>query len=547
MIALVRGDDIGVHGLISGRAKLKGPTTAVALEGRLRVEDLHGWDQSVPKGEKWPLDLHGRWNMPAQHLELDARVEGAEQPILNVHYTVEQYVTQPRWGVSVELNHFAVDPLLPLARHLGVALPDGLQVAGLADGVLSYSDRESFQGHATLHQTKVALPGSPPLALDDAELRAKGRSIWLLPVRVVSADREEAQVEARYDSVTQRADVRIASNGMSVAALGKQASLAAVPLLSQISAGQWSGDLNYSAEPGSDPVWTGNIALQEGAVAFPGFAAPVLVQSAQCRMDADGVVLERIRATAAGVPVEGDYEYAFGEDRPNRFHLRTAAVSGAELETWLMPTLHRQTGLFGITLRLGRRAPIPEWLANWHAEGTLQIGKLELPNMDLDRVRTRIVWDTTRVTMPDFTAEAGGGAVRSRVLIDLRNASPEYQAVSKLDRPRLEKRQAGRRCNFETSGTGAGLLTNLRASGTFTGRAVLEDVESVNGHYEFNWKGLLPQLTLNDLRLTSSAESYSGKGSLQDDGTLVLQLNSGTHQMRVAGTLARDGALRWMP
>ena len=182
MIALVRGDDIGVHGLISGRAKLKGPTTAVTLEGRLRVEDLHGWDQSVPKGEKWPLDLHGRWNMPAQHLELDARVEGADQPILNVHYTVEQYVTQPRWGVSVELNHFGVDPLLPLARHLGVALPDGLQVAGLADGVLSYSDRESFRGHATLHQTKVALPGSPPLALEEAELRVDSHLIRLLPV-----------------------------------------------------------------------------------------------------------------------------------------------------------------------------------------------------------------------------------------------------------------------------------------------------------------------------------------------------------------------------
>ena len=148
---------------------------------------------------------------------------------------------------------------------------------------------------------------------------------------MVSADREEAQVEARYDSLARRADVRIESNGMSVAALGKQATLAGVPLLSQISAGQWSGELNYRAEPESEPVWTGNIALQDGVVAFPGFAAPVLVQSAQGRMDADGAMLERIHATAAGVPVEGDYEYLFGEDRPHRFHLRAAAVSGAEI------------------------------------------------------------------------------------------------------------------------------------------------------------------------------------------------------------------------
>ena len=86
-----------------------------------------------------------------------------EKPILNVHYAVEQYVTQPHWGVSVELSHFQVDPLLPLARHLGVALPEDLQLTGLADGVLSYSDRRVSRAHASFHQTKFALPARRPL------------------------------------------------------------------------------------------------------------------------------------------------------------------------------------------------------------------------------------------------------------------------------------------------------------------------------------------------------------------------------------------------
>ena len=188
----------------------------------------------------------------------------------------------------------------------------------------------------------------------------------------MSADQEEAQVEARYDTAAGRTDVRIVSQGMNVAALGKQASLAAVPLLSQIAAGQWSGELNYRAEPGSDPVWTGNIVLQDGTISFPGFATPVLVKYAQGHMDADGVFLDRIRATAAGVTVEGDYQYESGEDSPHRFHLRTTAISGAALESFLIPTLHRQTGLFGIALHLGRRTPVPEWLSGWRAEGTLQ-------------------------------------------------------------------------------------------------------------------------------------------------------------------------------
>ncbi len=546
VIALLRGEDIGLHGLISGRAKLKGPTGDIKLDGRMRVEDLHGWDQSIPKGENWPLDLHGRWNLPAQQLELDARVAGKDKPILTVHYLVGQYVTQPRWGVSVELNRFPVEPLLPLARHLGVALPEGLQLTGVSDGVVSYSGGEGFKGQATLHQAKLALPGSPPLQIEEASVIVDGGSVSLRPARVVSADQEEAQVEARYDIAQRRADVKITSQGLSVSALGKQASLAAVPLLSQVSAGQWSGELNYAAGPETDPVWTGDLSLTAATVAFPGFAAPVTIESAQGHIDGDGVFLDRVRAAVAGIHVQGDYSYEFGEDRPNRFHLTTGALSAADLETVLMPTLHRQTGLFGITLRLGR-VPVPAWLADWHAEGTLQIATLSLAGADLDRVRSSVIWDTTHVAMPDLTARFGAGAIKSRVYVDLRNAGPTYEAFSQLTGLDWKGGKLDADTVMETHGTGAGLLANLRSNGSFTGRLVLDEVDSVTGHYDFGWKGPLPQLALNDLRLSSAGESYTGKGSLQEDGTLLLQLNSGARQMRVAGTIAKEGTLRWMP
>ena len=236
-----------------------------------------------------------------------------------------------------------------------------------------------------------------------------------------------------------------------------------------------------------------------------------------------------------------------GEDRPNRFHLTAGTVSGADLESLFLPTLHRQAGLFGIAFRLGRRAAVPEWLANWRAEGTLQIASLELATVDLDRVRTRVLWDTTHVALPDFSAQLGAGAIKSRVYVDLRNASPSYEAFSQLNGLDWKGGKLDADAVFETHGTGAGLLANLRSNGSFTAHAVLEDVEAVTGRYDFGWKGPLPQLALNDLRLSSGDESYAGSGSLQDDGTLVLQLNSGARNIRIAGTLAKDGALHWMP
>jgi hypothetical protein len=546
MVALVRGEDIGLHGLISGRAKLQGPSTGVKIEGRMRVEDLHGWDQSVPKGESWPLDLHGLWNLPAQQLELDARVAGGDKPILNVHYLVSQYATQPRWGVSVELNRFPVEPLAPLANHLGAQLPEGLQFTGLADGVVGYSVQNRLNGQALLHQAKVALPGSPPLQIDEARVVVGNGHVRLQPARVVSADREEALVEADYEVASRRATVRIASEGMSIAALGKQASLAAVPLLSHLSAGRWSGELDYAARPGEDPVWTGDVLLTAGRVAFSGFSGPILLHSARAHLDEDGVFLDRIRATAAGVPVSGDYSYENDEPRPHRFHLTLDAVSGADLEAVLNPVLSKPTGLFGIAMRFGRRAAVPEWLANWHAEGTLQAGRLGLATLELERVHTRVVWDATHVALPDFTAGLGPGGVRARIGIDLRNGVPVYEAVSKLAGVEWKGGKLDADAVFSTQGTGAGLLVNMRSNGTFAGRSVLEDVDSVTGKYEFGWKGLAPQLTLSDLRIAAASGTYTGAGSLQDDGTLLLQLTSGVRQMRVAGTLASQGSLHWL-
>jgi hypothetical protein len=547
MVALVRGEDIGIHGLISGRAKLQGPSTGVKIEGRMRVEDLHGWNQSVPKNESWPLELHGLWNLPAQQLELDARVAGgSDKPILNVHYLVSQYATQPRWGVSIELNRFPVEPLAPLAVHLGAPLPEGLQFTGLADGVVGYSVQNRFSGQAWLHQAKVALPGSPPLQIDEAQVVVGGGHVRLQPARVVSVDREEALLEADYEVASQRATVKVASKGMSVAALGKQASLAAVPLLSHIAAGQWSGELDYAAQPGEDPVWSGDVLLSSARVAFSGFSGPIILHSARAHMDEDGVFLDRIRATAAGVPVSGDYSYENDEPRPHRFHLTLDTVSGVELEAVLNPILSRPGGLFGIAMRFGRRAAVPEWLANWHAEGTLQAGKLALATVELDRVHTRVVWDATHVALADFRARLGTGDVHARVGIDLRNGAPAYDGVSQLSGVEWKGGKLDAEAVFHTQGSGAALLVNLRSNGTFAGRAVLEDVESVTGKYDFGWSGLTPQLVLSDLRIAAATGTYIGAGSLQDDGTLLLQLTSGVRQMRVAGTVASQGSLHWL-
>jgi hypothetical protein len=42
-----------------------------------------------------------------------------------------------------------------------------------------------------------------------------------------------------------------------------------------------------------------------------------------------------------------------------------------------------------------------------------------------------------------------------------------------------------------------------------------------------------------DLQLSTGAETYTGHGAAQPDGTLLAQLSSGTRELRVSGTLAQ--------
>ncbi len=161
IVSLVRGEDAGLQGIVSGKAHLAGPTSAIGINGRLNIAELHVSDQSVPQGEVWPLNISGQWNLRDQQLKMDAGVAGK----VTVHYLVDKYFTQPRWGVSVSMQNFAVEPLVNVARHLGAPLPPDFKLQGQLDAAIGYNGK--LNGGATLHKAQLSIPGSQPSKLAD--------------------------------------------------------------------------------------------------------------------------------------------------------------------------------------------------------------------------------------------------------------------------------------------------------------------------------------------------------------------------------------------
>ncbi len=529
VIAVLRGEDAGLHGLISGNARFKGPLQRVAVDGRLRIEELHGWNQDIPRGEVWPLDLQGYWNSPGQQLELNARVSGKGFSPVAVHYLVTQYLTQPRWGASLTLAKFPAGPLVPLAQHLGLPLVPGLELGGTVDGVIGYSVTSGYRGQARIEAATLKLAGSPPLAVKQAEVTVAEGIARLLPVQIVNLGEQEATAEGEYNLLTGASRLHLDARNLDTAMFTK------VPVLSEARSGQWSGALQWQLG-----FWNGDMQLSKLTFVSPALTEPVLLESASCHLENGEIAVSKMRGHTGPIAFTGDYRYEPDGAHPHRFRIATGAVNAAALEAAMLPTLRRKSGVLGVDLSFGKQT-LPEWLAGWHADGQLQMASLDSDEWQLSNAKARIQWDAGRIAVTELAA----GNVAGRVNIDLRGREPVYEIIGRLKNQEWKGGHITVDTAATVSGIGANLLKSLAATGGFTASSLDDNLDHVTGKYDFAWRSRLPRLNLSAIQLQSAAETYTGKGGLERDGTLNIHLSNATKQARLSGPLTPEAPLRW--
>jgi hypothetical protein len=549
MIGLVYGRDIGVHGGVSARAHIAGPLADLHINGALNVEDIHRWDLLPEHGTAWPFEFEGRLNIPAERLEIDSHSAAKEAPPLAVRFRAADYLSRPHWGVAFNWNRFRVEPLLQLARHLGANLPDGLKVDGSLDGAIGYSEEGSWQGQLAFQDAAVTIPGSPPVSFEHAALLLDGGHIRLPAAVARTSGDDLARIEAAYELDNGRLELAIETDSMAVAGLQSQAALAAVPILEQVQSGVWKGKLTYQRQPESPGQWSGAFQLEHADIPLPSLAEPLRVQTASVKLDGARVSLEKIELTAGDVTVRADYHYEPGALRPHRVRISTASLDAAELERLLMPTLKRTPGLIARTFGFGR-APAPEWLRNWSVEGSVAVDSLRIAGLELQKVRARLFWNGTSLALGDVTGSLENGSVSGRLLLDLRGNDPAYRLAGRLKSVEWNGGTFDAEATLNTIGTGDALLSNLRSQGSFNGQSFddqpLDQLDSISGCYALEWAKPAPHLRFTDLQISSGGEVFLGRGAMQSDGRLLIQVSNGARQLNMSGTLASlridDGA-----
>jgi hypothetical protein len=538
--ALLRGSDAGVHGTVSARLRLAGPLRDIRIAGRMNIEDVHRWDLLPPRGEGWPLDVRGRLDLVSQLLELESNsAENVPLPLF-ARFRMTGYLSQPRWGVSVNWNSFPVEPLLELARHMGAQLPARLKLTGSIQGAIGYSGQGSFQGQMNFEKTVLTVPDSPPLRFDTASVLFGQGHVYLKPALVRVSENETAQLEADYAAGAATLDLQISTEGMDVGALRSQAALAAVPWLEQLRAGRWRGQLHYRAGPGAPEGWTGKATLSEAEIPVAGIEGPLRIETARASIDHARVVLDRIEGSVGDIAFNGEYRFEPQAARPHRVRLAVEELDAAALEERLAPTLRRSGNL---VLRALGRAALPDWLKSRAVEGTVRIGSLQLGGAELENVQAHLLWDGARAELNGVQARVAEGALTGRLTVNLRGSSPSYRFTGRARGVAWQSGKMDLEGALETSGTGAQLLARLNSSGTFSGTGLElggpAPLRSAAGSYRFAMARTAPRLSFTDLELSTADDTYTGRGETQEDGRLVLLLTNGSREMRMSGALTK--------
>ena len=542
LVTLMHGHDVGVHGQVSGQARLRGPASALDVTGTMLLADIHRWDLLPPYAEGGPLNFRGKLDLIGQELLLETSSSGPSA--LAVRLRASDYLIHPRWVAAVSLNSFPIPPLVDVARHMGALLASSVQMDGSVLGVVSYSSDTGLQGAIALNGVSITAAGSAPVRFEEAQLVLDGNRVSFAPASVSLGDRDKALLEFDYMLDTQKLDLKFSTDSMSIAALqsegGPLPGLAKPSLVAQLRGGNWQGLLRYRAGADSPGQWSGTIRLEGVSLPLPGLAEPLELRSANVNFQDEALSADHIQAVSGETEIQGEYTYRPKAVRPHVISCRIAKLKASELEALLAPTLRRPRSFLARTLRL-QRAPAPDWLAARRMEGTVEIGTLSLAGETFDSVRLKFFWDGPVLDVPRFQARVEGGAVDGYLSADFRGSAPVYKVAARVDSVDWRGGKLEGDGSLATSGLGEDLYWNLRAEGWFRSLSPKLgenlDFRALSGAWDLRWDRRQPRLQLSGLRLSDGQDTYTGQGDTLEDQQLQLDFSQGEKRLRFTGSL----------
>ena len=519
-----------MHGIVSFDAHLGGPPSHLDVDGRLQLSEMRRADLLSGAGVAANVGFKGTLDLHADRLEL--ATSDAPAP-LAIRFRAWDFLSQPQWDASADLQKIPLSKLLDVVRQMGAAVPDKLAAEGSVSGAVHYADSGGLAGNVDVQNAALTLSGvadAKRLLADDASVEIANGAFSLEPTQVRVGENESAQIDGSFTSA-EGLNLRIATRGLSVADL-RSFGLSAIPLLEQTPQGTWRGLARYRWLPGAAGEWSGEYDLLNARIGVDGLADPLRILTASVVSTGARLSVSRLRARIGNIPFTGEYHWDPAAVRPHKFKIDIPSADVTELERLLAPTLIRERGFLARTLRLGP-APVPDWLELRRADGTLSVENLTFGDNHAQIASARLLWDGARVRLARLAGSIADADFNGDLTIDLSGFAPHYRFQGKLEGVAYKGGTLDFDGSVEASGADAGLLVSARAEAAFKGSGIAftpdAEFRTASGCLE-----LLdgPRWKITDLEIMQGAEKLSGTGATQPDGRLVLDLTDHGRSVR---------------
>jgi hypothetical protein len=560
LLTLVYGRDFGLHGELGARAQLTGEVSSIDVQGILRAADFHRWDLLPSTDTRFSVPFHGRWSLPAQKLDLETAA-GA----VRVHLGVEQYLAAPRWNALVALERAPAGPFLQASRHLGAAVPAGLELHGTLEGALQFENSFWPTGEIVLDHGQVLAPNVPAVTLGEARAEIAGPSFSLSPV-IARVGKEAVEISAEGDLREIYAEASISARGLRLAAVRPLVQALNTQWLSSITDGTWDGRISCRKRAGQPAVWTGSGALTDLRWLLPGVEAPIRVQQARVRWQPGEIQLDNVSGALGRTRFTGSCRQSTASALPARdiaCRVRLPELDITQLGGWLnaepVPT---RWETWKRMLR-GLSPATPSWLRSARIQGTLAVGSLRVGKWEVHNVRSEAAWHDEALSVRDIQGELERVAVSGALQADFSGASPRFSLQASARGVDFKSLAASfslpanfQRGTFDVQlalssagRTAEELRAALQGGGRFQGHSILLenvewqnaeraasegiDIRSLDGRFELTPAGL----DLTQIRMAVGKETYEGRGTVGGRPSVLLDLACKGKQSRLIASV----------
>jgi len=544
--ALIEGHDIGIHGTVSASAHLEGPLRALRIAGDLRLEDVHRWDLLPSSGDFWRVAYQGKADLVTHHFAIRTLPPSSKEAApVALEVRINEFLTQPAWSVFATLHKAPIQPLLPLGKRMGLALPPDLEMHGTLDGVVGYSNASGLEGGIAITNAVAMLPGIPALHSAVANVRISGGNIHIDPAILEAGVGGTLRAGGDYSLSSQHLTASLNVNEFPVSAFKTTAQtwFGAPAALAGLTDGYVTGQFLYTSEERGDsyvkaPAWSGQFQFSNATLAPPGVATPLKQGEGRAQFGPTTFDLAHFSATLAGQPVFGSYHYNLAAKRPERIHLELPSCNLPEIQAALGPVLE-ETSLLA-RLRFTRRS-IPQFLAARKLEGDLTIDRLSVERAELGPLAARFFWQGTNLQFTSLELHLPEGVLKASGAMNLSSYSPRSHFVVHAAGLPWGGGALQATGQIHTSGIGMESLSNLHAGGSFSARHVVLPAagafSNVSGTFELSFGAGWPDLRLSNLKASQDEEDWSGQAASNSDGKLIFDLDHDGRQLHVVSDL----------